>query len=98
MRELGLRTRQCKKYFDAWEDFHLVEDDSGEISVRDDIVHYLRGAYSESLTTLGEGPLGGASLADILRTYEEFREFLAKMYFTSPYFAGHMSSRCNGLR
>ncbi|PNY25299.1 alpha-1,3-mannosyltransferase [Tolypocladium capitatum] len=98
MRELGLRTRQYRKYFSAWEDLHLVEAVSGDISVRDDIIHYLRGADGESLTTLGQGgnSLGGAPLADTLRAYAKFREFLANMAnslfpFTSPYFADHMS-------
>lgn len=102
MRELGLRTRQYKKHFHAWQDLHLVEDASGEVLVRDDIIHHLRGSRGESLTTQGQAgnpladPLGGASFAETLRTYEDFHEFMDKTAnllfpFTAPYFASHMS-------
>lgn len=91
MRELGLRTRQYQDFFSAWEDLHLIEDASGGVSVRDDIIQYILGTHDE---TLGDGSTAG--LAQTLRDYEAFRSFMANfansLYpFTSPYFADHMT-------
>jgi hypothetical protein len=95
MRELGLRTRQYKKYFNAWEKLHIVEDEFGEVSVRDDVIQYLH----SGLVGKGSGDepsLADASLAGTIVTYEGFRTFLGKFAqilfpFTAPYFSDHMS-------
>lgn len=43
MRELAVRTRQYRKFFEAWEDLHLVHDsDKDDVYVRDDVIQYIR--------------------------------------------------------
>jgi hypothetical protein len=96
MRELGLRTRQYKKYFSAWEKLHIVEDETGEVSVHDDVIQYLHSGLVSAKSS-GDGPaLAGASLATTIGTYEAFRTFLGRFAqilfpFTAPYFSDHMS-------
>ncbi|KAI0509700.1 glycosyltransferase family 71 protein [Xylaria bambusicola] len=91
MRELGLRTRVYAKYLSAWEKLHLVEDaETGETSIRDDVIQYLRSKQE------GEDSSLGLSITDTIHKYEAYRGFLAKLSrvlfpFTSPYFADHMS-------
>ncbi|KAI0204474.1 glycosyltransferase family 71 protein [Astrocystis sublimbata] len=88
MRELGLRTRAYKKYLDAWEKLHLVEDvETGEMSVRDDIIQYMRGM---------EGNEPGPVLINMIHKYEAYRSFVTQFArvlfpFTGPYFADHMT-------
>ena len=83
LREMGLRTRAFKTYFDAWEDLHLVE--SGDASlVRDDIVPHLRTIMS------------GQKLADTIRSYETFRYFFQRLSnalypWTAPYWSDHVT-------
>ncbi|RJE16573.1 hypothetical protein PHISCL_11090, partial [Aspergillus sclerotialis] len=36
LREMGLRVREYKKFFEAWEELHLTFDDEGGSYVRDD--------------------------------------------------------------
>lgn len=88
LREMGLRSRQYKAYFEAWSKLHFVPA-NGDIFIRDDIIQYLRKhtAFAESLST---------SLALTVRKYEAFRHFLhsfADLLFpwTAPYFADHMT-------
>jgi hypothetical protein len=88
LRETGLRAREYKKYFEAWEDLHLVMS-GDDVHIRDDVIQYLRERqeFAASLTS---------SFAQTLRTYEEYRSFLNKLSdllfrFTAPYFADHMS-------
>ncbi|KAI1637745.1 glycosyltransferase family 71 protein [Biscogniauxia mediterranea] len=50
MREIGVRTRAYRSYFEAWEILHLGEDEAGNMFVRDDIIQYLRAR--ESLPSL----------------------------------------------
>ncbi|KAI1741514.1 glycosyltransferase family 71 protein [Xylaria scruposa] len=91
MRELGLRTRAYNKYLSAWEKIHLVEDkETGETTIRDDVIQYLRGMEKNEEKT------PGSSLTTTIHNYEAFRSFLAKFArvlfpFTSPYFADHMT-------
>jgi alpha 1,3-mannosyltransferase len=92
IREMGLRTRAYKSYFEAWEDLHLDTDDEGGTYVRDDVVQYLR-SHVHGETIAG---LENLDLAQQIRTYESYRYFLAKfgqMLFpwTAPYFSDHMS-------
>ncbi|KAI1495439.1 mannosyltransferase putative-domain-containing protein [Biscogniauxia marginata] len=42
MREMGIRTRSYRAYFEAWENLHLGDDETGAAYVRDDIIQYLR--------------------------------------------------------
>ncbi|KAI1267947.1 alpha-1,3-mannosyltransferase [Xylariaceae sp. FL1019] len=89
MRELGLRTRAYRQYFDAWETLHLNEDEyTGELSIRDDAIQYLRHTVDVSH--------GSKKLVSLIHKYEAFRSFIIKFSrvlfpFTTPYFADHMS-------
>ena len=84
LRELGLRTRAYKQFFDAWEELHLVTEHHDNIYVRDDLISYIRAKFSKE------------NFPEKLRKYESYRSFLAKLSallfpWTSPYFADHMS-------
>ncbi|TGJ86585.1 hypothetical protein E0Z10_g2154 [Xylaria hypoxylon] len=91
MRELGLRTRAYSRYLSAWEKLHIVEDKkTGETSVRDDVIQYLRSMPKDEDTSLG------SSLTNTIHNYEAFRTFLTKLArilfpFTNPYFADHIA-------
>ena len=97
IREMGLRTRAYKSYFEAWEDLHLDTDNEGGAYVRDDVVQYMRSHIHNEMQQ-GES-LPGLELMDIaqqIRTYEAYRYFLAKFAqllfpWTAPYFSDHMS-------
>lgn len=99
LREMGLRTRAYRKYFEAWEALHLTEDDEGGIYVRDDVVQYLRSHQHKSQSQDDEsddGGLAGMTLAQTIRAYEAYRVFLLKFSqllfpWTAPYFSDHMS-------
>lgn len=89
LREMGLRARAYKSYFEAWEDLHLVHTPDGGVYIRDDIIQYLRRRedFAASLT---------GSFAQTIRNYESYRSFLqhfAELLFpwTAPYFADHMT-------
>jgi alpha 1,3-mannosyltransferase len=86
LREMGLRSRAYKRFFEAWETLHLVPA-GGSYYVRDDIVQYLRSRHVSDDDT---------SLAQTIRSYETFRSLLRNMAellfpWTSPYFSDHMS-------
>ncbi|KAI2692415.1 CAZyme family GT71 [Penicillium roqueforti] len=83
LHELGLRTRAYKKFFEAWEDVHLVNN-RDHTYVRDDIITHMRDTFSES------------TFPEALQKYETYRHFVTKFAtllfpWTSPYFADHMS-------
>ncbi|KAJ5145906.1 uncharacterized protein N7515_000470 [Penicillium bovifimosum] len=84
LRELGLRTRAYKHFFEAWEKLHLVIEDNGNTYVRDDLIPYIRAKFSEQ------------TFPEALHKYETYRHFIAKFSallfpWTSPYFGDHMS-------
>lgn len=88
LREMGLRSRSYKKYFEAWSALHFTTLND-VLYIRDDIIQYLRSHqdFAASLTS---------SLAETVRSYENFRHFLqsfADLLFpwTAPYFADHMT-------
>lgn len=91
LREMGLRTRAYKTYFDAWENLHLGTDEEGGTYVRDDVIQYLRSHEHK-------GPIPGLeemALGQTIRAYESYRAFLAKFSqllfpWTAPYFSDHM--------
>jgi len=96
MREMGLRTRAYKMYFDAWEDLHLTTDAEGATYIRDDVIQYLRSRQSIGSDQFSEDSIDGINLAQTIRSYEAFRAFMlkfAKLLFpwTAPYFADHMT-------
>lgn len=92
LREMGLRVRAYKSYFEAWEDLHLDTDAEGGTYIRDDVVQYLRNHdHGESIAGLTDMPLASA-----IRSYESYRYFLAKFGqllfpWTAPYFSDHMT-------
>ncbi|THX39865.1 hypothetical protein D6D10_03964 [Aureobasidium pullulans] len=90
LRELGLRVRMFKKYFDAWEALHVVTDGlSNTAFVRDDILRYIRDAKDISAFTAG-------TRLEAMHAYETYRTFLSSMStilfpWTTPYFSDHMT-------
>ncbi|KAK5018915.1 hypothetical protein LTR16_001100 [Cryomyces antarcticus] len=83
LREMGLRSRAFKVFYEAWEDLHFVTH-GNSIHIRADVVQYLRDY---------EDPV---ALAQTLRSYEAFRFFLQRLStllfpWTAPYFADHMT-------
>lgn len=87
LREIGLRARAYKTYFEAWEDLHLIPS-GNDVHIRDDVIQYLRDRqeFAGSLTS---------SFAQTVRTYESYRYFLQTLSsllfpWTAPYFADHM--------
>lgn len=96
MREMGLRTRAYRKYFDAWEALHLTTDDEGATYVRDDVVQYLRNHQHIDEEIFQDGSGIALSQAQTIRSYEAYRSFMnrfANLLFpwTAPYFSDHMS-------
>ena len=97
IREMGLRTRAYKSYFEAWEALHLDTDSEGGTYVRDDVVQYMRShVHGDLVSDIGIPGLEGMDLAQQIRSYESYRYFLVKfgqMLFpwTAPYFSDHMS-------
>lgn len=97
MREMGLRTRAYRKYFDAWENLHMTTDSEGATYVRDDVVQYLRGQQNLKPSSLfSDDGVENLNLAQAIRSYEAYRSFLLKFAnllfpWTAPYFSDHMS-------
>lgn len=92
LREMGLRVREYKKFFDAWEDLHLMSDEEGGTYVRDDVIQYLRHHVHQSTSD----ELAEAGLAQTVHSYEAYRYFLVKFGqllfpWTAPYFPDHMT-------
>ncbi len=95
LREMGLRDRAYKSYFEAWEDLHLDFDAEGGTYVRDDVVQYLRSHGHDGLSD-GIAGMTDMGLAQQVRSYESYRYFLAKFGqllfpWTAPYFSDHMT-------
>lgn len=97
MREMGLRTRAYKKYFDAWEALHMTTDDEGATYIRDDLIPYLR-SHQQSLVDaeFSEEGVEGLTLAGTIRQYENYRVFIQKFAnllfpWFMPYFSNHMT-------
>jgi hypothetical protein len=92
LREMGLRVREYKKFFEAWENLHLTFDEEGGSYVRDDVIQYLR--HHQHLPADDE--FGETSLAQTIHSYEAYRYFLVKFGqllfpWTAPYFPDHMT-------
>ncbi|KAK5939048.1 hypothetical protein PMZ80_008351 [Knufia obscura] len=97
MREMGLRTRAYRKYFEAWEALHMTTDSEGATYIRDDVIQYLR-SHQQDLdgSEYTDEGVHGMNLAQTVRTYEAYRAFLLKFAnllfpWTAPYFSDHMS-------
>ncbi|KYG41724.1 glycosyltransferase family 71 protein [Acidomyces richmondensis BFW] len=84
LRDIGLRTRVFKKFFEAWESLHLFSKD-GSLYRRDDVVHYLH-QHQNSVVNLTES----------IHQYDAFRHFMtqfASLLFPwiMPYYPDHIS-------
>ena len=97
MREMGLRTRAYRKYFEAWEALHMTIDSEGATYIRDDVIQYLR-SHQQDLdgSEFTDEGVHGMNLAQTVRSYEAYRVFLLKFAnllfpWTAPYFSDHMS-------
>lgn len=93
LRELGMLARKYKKYYEAWEDLHVVTDSEGGTHVRDDVIQYLR--HKALTATLSDEH---NDLVEKIHAYEEFRRLLVQLNdllfpFTAPYFPDHMTLR-----
>lgn len=96
LREYGMLARKYKKYFEAWEDLHLVTDPEGATHVRDDVIQYLR----QRAAAAGGGgrPDDHNDLVAKIHGYEDFRHLLAQLNellfpYTAPYFPDHLTFR-----
>ena len=83
LREMGLRARAFKTFYEAWETLHFVPNEDG-IHIRNNVVQYLRSHHAQ------------AALAETIRSYEAFRYFLQRLSallfpWTAPYFADHLT-------
>lgn len=92
LREMSLRIREYKKFFEAWEALHLAFDDEGGSYVRDDVIQYLRHHVHQS----SSDDLAETGLAQTIHSYEAYRYFLVKFGqllfpWTAPYFPDHMT-------
>lgn len=91
LREFGIRARRYKKYFEAWEDLHLVPDPEGGTYIRDDVIQYIHDQHRATNTADGHN-----DLAEALHAYEGFRDLLVQLSgllypYTAPYFPDHMT-------
>lgn len=98
MNEVGLRTREFKALFEAWEELHLVFHDK-TVVIQDDVISYLR-KRDHSIKARSTGRKGGneepLDLAMTIRSYENFRYLLQKLGdvlfpWVRPYFGDHMT-------
>ncbi|KAJ0123197.1 lpha-mannosyltransferase [Diaporthe amygdali] len=94
LRELGVRTRNYKKYLEAWEDLHLVPDSEGGTYIRDDVLQYIHDQHRIS----NNEEDGYNDLAETVHAYESYRQLLVRLSellfpFTAPYFPDHMTLR-----
>ena len=92
LREMGLRVREYKKFFEAWEELHLTSDEEGGSYVRDDVIQYLMHHQHEP----SDDGFGESSLAQTIHSYEAYRFFLTKFGqllfpWTAPYFGDHLT-------
>lgn len=92
LREMGLRVREYKKFFEAWEDLHLTSDEEGGTYIRDDVIQYLRHHTHQS----SADDLDETGIAQTVHSYEAYRYFLVKFGqllfpWTAPYFPDHMT-------
>ncbi|KAJ3495462.1 hypothetical protein NLG97_g3382 [Lecanicillium saksenae] len=91
LREIGLRAREYKKFFQAWENLHLVEDGPDATFLQYDMVQHIRRYFSAH-----SDDMPSTAVDRTIHTYEKFRAFMTKFgqlmaAWTGPYFADHMA-------
>lgn len=95
LREFGIRARRYKKYFEAWEELHLIPDPEGGTYVRNDVMQYIHDRHRHRRAITGaEG--GHNDLAEALHAYENFRDLLVRLsgllyLYMAPYFPNHVA-------
>lgn len=90
LKEYGVRTRQYKLLFDAWEALHINKTNSNRF-VQDDVIQQLYQDPSIA-TVLGQ------DMTEIVHNYESFRSTITHLStllfpWTTPYFADHLQLR-----
>lgn len=96
LREIGLRARAYKIFFEAWEALHLVSM-NGQSYIRHDIVQLLRRRY-------GSAEFDDSNfVAQTVRSYEAYRYFLQRLSsllfpWTAPYFPDHLTLHTHFLK
>ncbi len=93
LREIGLRAREYKKFFQAWETLHLVDGGPEATFIRSDMVQYIRRYFSGGL---GKVP----RVERTIHAYERYKAFMGKFEqlmagWTAPYFSDHMTLHLN---
>lgn len=97
LREMGLRTRSYRGFFQAWEDLHFDTDSEGTLFIRDDIVQYLTQlSQDHESATHKTGLFASMTTGQIIRAYETYKYFLSRfgqllIPYTAPFFPDHMS-------
>lgn len=97
--EVGLRTREFKRLFEAWEELHFVFTENS-VYVQDDVIPYLRSRAKTLTTKKANRRTGGDEpfdLATTIRDYENFRWLLQSLGdvlfpWIKPYFGDHASA------
>ncbi|KAM3472269.1 hypothetical protein MY5147_005397 [Beauveria neobassiana] len=95
LREIGLRAREYKKFFEAWEKLHLVEGGPETAFIRSDMVPYIRRYFSRTA-----GKMADAGVKRSINAYGKYKAFMCKFEqlmagWTAPYFAEHMTLHMN---
>ncbi|KAJ5388687.1 putative alpha-1-3-mannosyltransferase [Penicillium cosmopolitanum] len=90
MKEFGIRTRQYKQLFDAWEKLHINKTKSQRF-VQDDVLQRLY--QNPSIATFLE-----RDMTEIVHNYESYRSIVTQLStllfpWTAPYFADHLQLR-----
>jgi hypothetical protein len=90
MKEFGIRTRQYKQLFDAWETLHINKTKSQRF-VQDDVLQRLY--QNPSIATFLD-----RDMTEIVHSYESYRSIVTQLStllfpWTAPYFADHLQLR-----
>lgn len=90
LKEFGLRTRQYKELFEAWETLH-IGDAPGNGFIRDDVIQRIqRNPQIASSLSMGH--------AELIQYYESYRSTITRLAtllfpWTAPYFSDHLQLR-----
>ncbi|OAQ99717.1 hypothetical protein LLEC1_02726 [Akanthomyces lecanii] len=95
LREIGLRAREYKKFFQAWEKLHLVEGGPEATFIRSDMVPYMRRYFSKTA-----GKLADTRIERSIKSYGKYKALMSRFEqlmagWTAPYFADHMTLHLN---
>lgn len=93
LREVGLRAREYKRLFHAWEQLHSVEEGPGMSFIRANMAQYIR-----QHTSMVVGKM--TDVEQRIRTYEKYKVLMFEFEkliagWTAPYFVNHMTFHMN---